>query len=215
MNQPVAAASPKKSSGCLIFAVIIVLLGFITLVVLAAGGFAAYKYRDKIKALANSSAPATTPGAASTPAAANQPPVKVELKWDKPVDLDLEIWDEPGESLKARSFNWCGKDSRDGKKSGEFFVFDRYDTQDFSSGSYVISVFYKARKGHPEIDRVKAKLVVVKPDGSTVERDKVISWEEGKDQWHAIRVNAVTGEVVDIDAFVRTKPRDANASGAS
>ncbi len=220
--QPPLAPASSGSSGGLWMAIGCGCLALVLVIItaLAIGGVA---FKDKIKdALARitqqaeGTIPAAEPGSepsstpsASTPATAGT--VRVELSWNKPVDMDLEIWDAAGENLKKRSFNLCGEDVTDGTTGNtEFFDFKSFDSgDDFSSGRYVVSIYFAARSDD-SIEAAEATVTITKADGSTVVRKKVVNYEPGKDQWHAFKINAATGEIEDIDRFIRVTTNNNN-----
>lgn len=160
------------------------------------------------------SAPAAP--AASAPAAAS--PTKVTLRWDQPVDMDLEIWNASGQNLIHRAFageNWtapnCGTDVTDGTKGEEFFIFKSAGSEDFATGEYVVSIYFAQRPEGSNVTSARATVVVTKADGSTVERSRNVQWEEGQDQWHAFRIDAKTGNILeDIDKFIKIETTQNN-----
>lgn len=202
LTQTSAPTPKKKSSGCLVVAIVLVVIGIALLVILAAGGFLVYKYRGKLSVATTEASSSSS--SSDAPAAAEAGPVKVTLSCDQPVDMDLEIWDEPGKKMIARSFAYCGKDVVDMTQDQEYFVFDRYDTRDFSTGEYVVSIFFNARKD-TSIKEAKVRIEVKRSDGGVVTRERTILWEKGHDQWHAFRIDAATGRIEDIDDFISTK----------
>ncbi len=156
--------------------------------------------------------PASTPAAGNAPAAsapAAAAPVKVTLTWDKPVDMDLEIWDAKGENLVARSFVHCGTDVTDGTAGNEFFEFRQFGADNFSSGKFVVSVYFAARQDE-SIDRARATLTIKKADGSTETRERTVDYETGKDQWHAFAIDAANGGITDIDQFIQIQTSENN-----
>jgi hypothetical protein len=151
----------------------------------------------------------TAPGAApSAPAAAPANPVKVSLSWDKPVDMDLEIWTADGTRLINRAFpgeNWpatnCGQDVKTGG-TPEYFTFVKVGETDFSKGEYVVSIYFAGRDD-ASISEALATVTVTKADGSTEVRTRKIQWEQGQDQWHGFKIDAATGRIIeDLDKFI-------------
>jgi hypothetical protein len=124
--------------------------------------------------------------------------VRVTLKWSEDVDLDLEIWNADGTELVARSFDHSGIDDA-GTGGEEYFDFKDYgDGDDFSTGSYVISVFFA---DYGDDDDAGPHVTWTDEDGDPQER--VTSMEYiGNDQWHVIQIDAETGNSSDIDEFV-------------
>jgi len=147
-----------------------------------------------------SSSSAGTASSSSTPVQASGT-VKVTLSWDKPIDMDLEIWDSPGQNLKLRSFNQCGSDIQDGTQGSEYFEFKQYGSDNYANGKYVVSVYF-AGMGDASIEECFADLEIIKADGSRDTRRRKIFWEAGQDQWHAFRIDAATGNIEDIDEFI-------------
>lgn len=153
----------------------------------------------------------TAPTAAPTSPAGAQP-VKVELSWDKPVDMDLEIWNAGGTSLVHRAFGQqtdsihfkgenCGQDITSGLAGQEYWYFKKTSDEDFTVGEYVISIFFAGME-NSGVSEATAHVTVTKPNGQTITRQRLIQWEKGKDQWHAFRINAATGDMVDIDKII-------------
>lgn len=153
-------------------------------------------------------APAAAPTTPAAPATAPAAPVKVSLTWDKPVDMDLEIWKADGSQLIHRAFageNWsatnCGADVSTGGEA-EFFNFVKVGEEDFSKGEYVVSIFFAGRTD-PSINEALATVTVTKADGTSEVRTRKVQWQEGQDQWHGFRIDAATGRIVeDLDKFV-------------
>lgn len=160
-------------------------------------------------------APAPAGPAPAAPAAAPAPSgvsvVTVEMTWDGPKDMDLEIWDAAGEDMILRSFFLSGTDQTSGG-TPETFEFKKYDSGnfpeqwtgsrnlDYAQGVYTVSAYFHERSASQEATTVVLR--VKKPDGSTEERRRKIEYERGKDQWHAFTVDAATGVVTDVDKFV-------------
>lgn len=158
-------------------------------------------------------APAATPAATSTTAATSAAApttagvVKVTLTWDKPVDMDMEIWDGEGRNYLFDGSKYCGEDVKTGGGAGEFFEFKQYGTENFAAGKYVVSIFFAAR-GSESHDRSTAVVTLTKPDGSSVTRQRIVDYTPGQDQWHVFQVDAATGAMTDIDKMITTQPRN-------
>lgn len=149
-------------------------------------------------------APGGTPATAPSGTPARSGVTRVELSWSERVDMDLEIWNASGQNLLERSFNLCGEDVKDGTAGREWFEFRRFDaSDDYSSGVYVVSLYFAARPDNSSVDQARATITVTKPDGTTLTRQKTINWDPGRDQWHAFSIDAATGAVTDKDEFVR------------
>ncbi|HNW92659.1 MAG TPA: hypothetical protein PKM88_07120 [bacterium] len=161
-------------------------------------------------AAGTAAATGTTPPAATTPAASS--PVKVTLSWDKPIDMDLEIWNAAGTSMIHRAFaqpnlGWnganCGTDVTDGTQGQEFFIFKNIGTEDFSNGQYVISVYFASMGQNSSISEAFATVTITKPDGTTQPFRRKIQYQPGQDQWHCCRIDATTGAVIEeLDKFI-------------
>ncbi len=170
----------------------------------------------KDNAAAPSAAPSAAPAAApATPAVAQ--PVKVSLRWDKPVDMDLEIWNAAGQNLIHRAFpgeeGWkaenCGADVKDGTQGEEFFLFKKTQNEDFSSGEFVVSVYFAAREENSTIDAANATVTITKADGTTESISRMVRWTPGEDQWHAVKINATTGAIVErIDRMIKLQQNE-------
>ncbi len=158
-------------------------------------------------------APAPAPAATAAPAAAPASSiVSVEMTWDGPKDMDLEIWDSSGKHFLARSFNLCGEDRTSGG-APETFEFKKYDTGhfpeewdgsrelDYSHGTYVVSAYFHGNSVSHDATIVVLK--VKKADGTVDERRRKIEYDPGKDQWHAFTIDAATGAIADIDEFFK------------
>jgi hypothetical protein len=78
-------------------------------------------------------------------------------------------------------------------------------TSDFSTGTFVVSVFYADRPDDSNIDSVDATLVVEKAGGSTATRTGVVHYDPAEgDQWHAFSIDAATGDIEDINEYPPT-----------
>lgn len=140
--------------------------------------------------------------AASTSAPKPEPgTVQVALSWDEPVDVDLEVWDAEGQEA-VTSAGIVTEDVTNGESGDEYVDFVKYDSQDLSSGEYVISVYFAEETN--TVDSTTVTLFVTSADGDVETRTHELMWEEGKDQWHAFSVDAETGEITDIDELVET-----------
>ncbi len=209
-----AASPPAKSGGgalpwiiggCGCLAVVGVLVAIL--------GFGAWYIGEHPELISQNmpveSVPTTTPGtdpgsSATTPSTAGV--TRLDLTWNEKVDMDLEIWNAAGENLLDRAFNLCGEDVKDGTMGREWFEFKRYsDEDDYSSGTYMVSLYFAARPEGSTVEQASATITVTKPDGSTVTRQKTINWEPGRDQWHAFTINAATGAITVKDQFIRVQ----------
>lgn len=223
---PAAAAvqQEQKSGGCLWGIVGFAVVG---LLLLCAGGiaFGIWHFRDKLSGMFAGSIPvaapdstATTPDVPVTPdgsvtaPAAGTGKVRVELTWSEPIDLDLEIWDAAGQNMVLRSSKVCGSDVQSG--GTEYFVFDRYGSDDYTRGTYVVSVYF-ANSQRPPTASVTANLKITLPDGRSVQRSGVVHWERGQDQWHAFSIDASTGALSDLNRYITIRtPSSGNAAPA-
>ena len=48
-------------------------------------------------------------------------------------------------------------------------------------------------------------LIVTNSSGATETYTKTISWEEGQDQWHAVIIDAATGEITVVDEVIESE----------
>lgn len=123
---------------------------------------------------------------------------RVTVSWSEDVDLDLEIWNEDGTEMLTKSWELVRMDEY-GTGSEEYFDFKDYgDGGDYSTGSYVVSVYFadygEDEDAGPHVDWID-------PDGDPQTRVTAMDYF-GNDQWHVIRIDAATGESEDIDEFV-------------
>ena len=128
--------------------------------------------------------------------------VKVTLSWDAPVDMDLEIWDSQGQNLLFRVFDKIGSDCSDGS-ADEYFIFQKYGAEDYTAGKYVVSVFFFTDDSTTtSLTSADITLTVTKADGTVETIPKTIYREEGRNQWHAFRIDAATGAMETIDDYL-------------
>ena len=125
--------------------------------------------------------------------------VRVSLEWDDPVDLDLEMWDADGESALFMAGTYSGEDVMEGPGE-EYFDFKAYGDEDFSTGDYVISVYFANEENVQ--DAADATLSVTDADGDTRTFDITVYWEPGRDQYHAFRIDAASGAVDMIEEYI-------------
>lgn len=134
-----------------------------------------------------------------TGGATGSAPVAVWLSWPEGVDMDLEIWDASGDTQLTTASFLVGEDITDGSMGEEYFEFASYDIEDYSTGEYVVSVYYA---DFSDLEgEANVTLSVQKADGSTETWAKTVMWDPEFDQWHAFRIDAVTGETVEVDEF--------------
>ncbi len=126
--------------------------------------------------------------------------VKVTLSWGESVDMDLEIWESQGDEALFAASQYASEDIFSGADGDEFFEFRVYEDEDYSVGEYVISVYFAEEED--VVDDVRVTLEVRKSDGSTITRTGTVYWEPGRDQWHAFRIDAATGDIEDIDELI-------------
>ena len=124
--------------------------------------------------------------------------VRVELAWTDPVDMDLEIWDAEGQSA-ITSAGLENEDVTDGTEGSEYFDF----TGEYAEGEYVVSVYFAESTN--VVDSAGVTLIVTNSSGATETYTKTISWEEGQDQWHAIMIDAATGEITVVDEVIESE----------
>lgn len=219
-----AVQQEKKSGGCLWGIVGFAVVGLLLLC--AAGiAFGVWHFRDRLSGMFAAEAPVAVPvdpgstvvvpDAPVTPDAPATPPagtgkVRVELTWSEPIDLDLEIWDAAGQNMVLRSFNKCGSDQATGG-TPEYFVFDRYGSDNYTRGKYVVSVYF-ANRERPPTASVTAHLKITLPDGRTVRRSGIVHWERGQDQWHAFSIDAATGAITDLNRYITIRTPSSGSS---
>jgi hypothetical protein len=126
--------------------------------------------------------------------------VAVWLSWDAPVDMDLEIWDAAGESMIAAAYQYSGDDIQTGGVGDEYFEFSNYSDYDFSTGEYVVSAYYVGSDDGSDPDAT-VTLTTQDIDGRVQTFTKTVRWDPGYDQWHAVRIQASTGQVTTVDEW--------------
>jgi len=124
--------------------------------------------------------------------------VRVELAWTDPVDMDLEIWDAGGQAA-ITSAAIENDDVTDGTEGSEYFDF----IGEYSDGEYVVSVYFAEETN--VVDSASVTLIVTNSSGETETYTKTISWEEGLDQWHAIKIDAATGDITVVDEIIESE----------
>jgi len=124
--------------------------------------------------------------------------VTARLEWDVNADLDLEIWDASGENQLNNASSLIGEDVSSGLDGYEYFEFKDYGSEDYSTGEYMLSVYFWDSE---VVDSAEARLTIQDKSGDTAIYTKTIMWEPGFDQWHAVRVNATTGDITVVDSF--------------
>ena len=141
---------------------------------------------------------ATEASSDSSLPAVEQGVVRVELAWTDPVDMDLEIWDAGGQAA-ITSAGLENEDVTDGTEGSEYFDF----TGDYAEGEYVVSVYFAEETN--VVDAARVTLIVTNTSGETETYTKTISWEEGQDQWHAVKIDATTGDITVVDEIVESE----------
>lgn len=221
-----APPPPAKSGGhgCLWAGIAAAVIGGLLIIIIGLGAAGWWYYKNKMpnsngdfsSSTPTSSTPASpdasstaasTTDASSTPATAGV--VKIVLSWDQAVDMDLEIWNASGENLLKRAFNLCGEDVKDGNGT-EWFEFKDYGNDHFSTGRYIVSLYFANRPEGSTVSQATATLTITKADGTTETRQKTISWEPGRDQWHAFSIDAATGNIRNKDQFIRVQQQNNN-----
>jgi len=124
--------------------------------------------------------------------------VTVYASWSAPEDLDLKIWDEAGDVPLFPAYQLNDVDVIDGSQGEEYFEFKAYDTGDYSSGKYTASVYFN---GEMDADAADVTVTVVRPDGSSDSITNSVEWDPALDQWHALVIDAETGEVEFVDEY--------------
>lgn len=126
--------------------------------------------------------------------------VAVWLSWDTPVDMDLEIWDAAGENMIAAASEYAGQDITSGADGDEYFEFTTYRDRDFSTGEYVVSIYYWGSDDGSNPD-TEVTVTAQDADGRVQTFTKTVKWDPGYDQWHAFRIDAATGAITPMDTF--------------
>jgi hypothetical protein len=194
-------AQPKNRKGVIAIAIVAVLL-LCCCGTVAAGWYVFSDLLNDVEVSPGTST--TTPGAVihsetGGPTGATTP-VSVWLSWSEPVDMDLEIWDASGDSQLNSAYSLSGSDIGNGADGDEYFEFKRYgEYDDYSSGEYVVSVYFASFLA--DQDEARVTVTVQAADGSTETWEKTVLWDPGMDQWHAFRIDAVSGQTVEIDQF--------------
>ncbi len=120
--------------------------------------------------------------------------VRVVLEWDDPVDLDLELWEADGETFITSAYTEGSPDVTDGD-GAEYFDLDG----EYGDGEWVLSVYFASTDGPEETE---ARVTVRRPGQQDVVVTGTIYYDPDEgDQWHAVRVDADTGDVEVIDRF--------------
>jgi hypothetical protein len=133
--------------------------------------------------------------------------VAVSLSWGEDVDLDLEIWDEDGEEYLASAWWYDSDDVTDGSDN-ETFDFTDQEGRDFGESTYTVSVLYADRDSGVDIPEVPVTLTVEDASGEREIVSGTVYWDADRVQWHAFRIGAQTGEIVDVDEHVAATAAD-------
>ena len=203
-GQPAAPPPAKKSKTTIILVVVGALLLCCLLVTI--GGFLFFNNLDlgDLGEAARSSSDTTAPGSMVTDdrgLVGEAGDVAVWLSWDEPVDMDLELWGASGEEFLGSAYLYAGDDITVGGAGDEYFEFRAYDVEDFSTGRYVVSVYFAGLDPSGTRDSAYVTLTVQDRDGRVQTFKKTVLWEPGYDQWHAVEIDAVTGAVTPLDEW--------------
>jgi hypothetical protein len=205
---PAASAQQQKSGGSktgLIVAIVVVILLLCCCGSTALGWyFYAQAEQEILDEITDSTTSGTTSDGTSgstdsgTSDEAAGEVVTVYASWSAPEDLDLEIWDEAGDVPLFATYQLSEVDIVDGAQGEEYFEFKAYDEGDYSTGKYTASVYFN---GEIDSDPVDVTVTVVRPDGGSNSITNSVEWDPEFDQWHALVVDAETGEVEFVDYY--------------
>lgn len=122
----------------------------------------------------------------------------VVLRWDKDIDMDLEIWSHDFHFL-TRSY-WQGEshDIFSGFEGEEWFVFKDYGDYDYSQGQYMVSVY---NHGMSWTEDVEVSLIVMFPDGEELMIQQELAPFYPYHQWFALEIDVVSGKTEIVDIF--------------
>lgn len=124
----------------------------------------------------------------------------VWLEWDEPVDMELELWDASGEEYYDVAYSYGGENVTTGGLEPEYFEFKNYDMEDFSSGEWVISVYFSSLDADLD-EAANVTLTLQDSSGQVTTFEKTVKWDPSYDQWHAIRLDASTGSYTLLDEW--------------
>jgi hypothetical protein len=205
--QVAATPAPAKSGGGsktgLIIGIVVVLLLLCCCGSTALGWYFYAQAEDEILDEITTTGSGTTGGTSGTTDSGESDVeagevVTVYASWSAPEDLDLEIWDEAGDVPLFPAYQINDVDVVDGAQGEEYFEFKAYDTGDYSSGRYTASVYFN---GEMDADPAAVTVTVVRPDGSSDSITNSVEWDPALDQWHALVVDAETGDVEFVDEY--------------
>jgi S1-C subfamily serine protease len=131
----------------------------------------------------------------------------VVISWEGNVDLDLEIWSTDFEFIGTASYLGDSPDISYGEQGEEWFAFTNFTTPDgeatdYSSGKYIVSVFYYGPEPEDGQGVTDVTLEFYYPSG---EKELVfiedLWYTPPYDQWFAIIVDADAGSYKILDLY--------------
>jgi hypothetical protein len=130
----------------------------------------------------------------------------VELTWESPMDLDVEIWDSEGTQQLTAA--WAqGHDVTSGGEGTEYFEFIEFEGTDegtggdFTTGEYTVFVYVADDAG--ETEAADFELTVTDAEGGVTTYSEAVTAEAPNNLWRGFRIDAATGEIVEeLDEFV-------------
>jgi hypothetical protein len=117
----------------------------------------------------------------------------VVLKWDKKVDLDLELWSENFDYIGSSSMLGGTHDIYDGNMGEEWIVFDK----NMRENRYIVSTLYYLG----ETEHVDVNLFIYFPDGNIENMECTLFNVPPYSQWFSIMVDISTQEYKIMDFF--------------
>ncbi len=123
-------------------------------------------------------------------------PVSVTVSWQQPVDVDLIVKDAVG----GQSYGHLkDRDATGGAgQQSETIVFRDHDGEDLSRGTYQVIAFYAGRAG-TDSDEVQVTVTMTLPTGAVIERQRLVDFDTGSDEWYVFEVDSLTGQYGDLD----------------
>lgn len=132
----------------------------------------------------------------------------VVLNWEGEADLDLEIWTADFEFIGAAPFIGDSPDITQGSQGEEWFAFTRYETADngemadYSSGKYLVAVYYYGPEPADGIGETEATIGVYYPDGSSeIYLIEDLWYSPPYDQWFTLLVDAGEENIKVLDLY--------------
>jgi hypothetical protein len=133
----------------------------------------------------------------------------VVLSWEGNIDLDLEIWTEDFQYIDLASELCESPDITNGTRGEEWFVFEGQYVDfegkeiDFTTGRYVVSVYYHGPEPDDGMGEVDAEITIALPDGTMDKiQIKELLYSPPYDQWFAVLIDVETQESKTLDLFI-------------